>query len=225
MGSKTYPRPPRQTTSSCVPASSAASNVQRRCCRGRRGRHAAPASVPPSASAYSGSRPPSRSCPGCAHRSCRARSAVRRTTVRSAPGGRPGVPRPAGRAPSLRSRRARRCVAGLRAPAATGWPRGHRRTCVAHAPSRPLRSRRDRTGRRILRSHPPAGCHGMARGEPSGVPPCGPDCSNTAPPAAPCRRTAGHRAHSTTAARSWSCRGPDRAPVPWCRPRAPAPLS
>ena len=196
--------PPRQTASSCAPGSLAASSVRRRRCRGRRGRHAAPASVPPSASA----------CSGWLRQFALARDA-RMGLVE------PG-PHSANNGALCARRTARR--------ASAGWPRTVARwhtvrRCVAG----PQRQRR--LGGRVHveelapRMRPARGSHAaiyspaypaypsacrMPRNRARCVLGCSPfdrDCSNTVPPAAPSRRTADHRAHSTTAARSWSCRG------------------
>jgi hypothetical protein len=98
-----------------------------------------------------------------------------------------------------------------------------RRTSAAHVPGTLPRSLRDHTTRHSRHIHPPAGCRGTRRGAAADARLCGPGCSNTAPPAGPARRTAGRRAHSTTPVPSWSCRGRDPAPAPWCRRHAPAP--
>ena len=49
--------------------------------------------------------------------------------------------------------------------------RARRRTCAAHAPSTPPRSRRGHTGRHNPHSRPPAGCRGTVRGAGCGCSP------------------------------------------------------
>ena len=137
-----------------------------------------------------------------------------------APGGPRGAPRRNGRGSRPRSGRARRCASAPRLAIGAGPAWQARRSAGARGSSRRQAARRPAWPAPCSRrSRRPAGCPRSRPGVRSAARPCGRARRRRRRRADRCRPMAGRRGHRRRAGRSWSGRGPDRAPAPSSRRR------